>query len=213
MIDLHIHSTFSDGELIPAEVVSRALAAGYTHLAITDHVDPSNLESVVAGMVRVCRELSGRVRAKVYPGVEITHVPPGLIPALAARSRELGAKVVLVHGETVVEPVPPGTNRAAIRAKVDILAHPGLLSEEEARLAAKHGVLLEITARKGHSLTNGHVARLALKHRAGLVYNTDAHAPADFTPWDTALRIIRGAGIPGRLAERMQENALRLLEG
>ncbi|MGE5188504.1 MAG: histidinol phosphate phosphatase domain-containing protein [Gemmatimonadota bacterium] len=213
MIDLHIHSTFSDGELIPSEVVSRALAAGYTHLAITDHVDPSNIEFVVDRMVRVCRELAGKVRAKVYPGVEITHVPPRLIAPLAAAARERGAKIVLVHGETIVEPVPKGTNRAAIEGGVDILAHPGLISEGEVRLARKRGVLLEISARRGHSLANGHVARLAMKIGAGLVYNTDAHAPGDFTPWDAAQRVIRGAGLSGNDAARMQENARRLLEG
>ena len=213
MIDLHMHSTFSDGELIPSEVVSRGLAAGYTHLAITDHVDPSNIEFVVARMVRVCRELAGKVRAKVYPGVEITHVPPRLIAPLAALARELGAKVVLVHGETIVEPVPKGTNRAAIAGGVDILAHPGLISEEEVRLAGKRGVLLEITSRRGHSLTNGHVARLAMKIGAGLVYNTDSHAPGDFTPRDVALKVIRGAGLSGSDAARMQENARKLVEG
>lgn len=208
-----MHSTFSDGELIPSEVVSRALAAGYTHLAITDHVDPSNVELVVERMVHVCRELAGKVRAKVYPGVEITHVPPRLIAPLAALARNMGAKVVLVHGETIVEPVPKGTNRAAIAAGVDILAHPGLISEEEVRLAKRRGVLLEITARRGHSLTNGHVARLAVKTGAGLVYNTDSHAPGDFTPWDAALRVIRGAGLDARDAARMQDNARKLVEG
>ncbi len=213
MIDLHMHSTFSDGELIPAEVVSRALAAGYTHLAITDHVDPSNVEFVVERMVRVCAELAGKVRTKVYPGVEITHVPPRLVAPLASLAREMGAKVVVVHGETIVEPVPRGTNRAAIEAGVDILAHPGLIAEDEVRLAKRRGVLLEITARRGHSLANGHVARLAMKTGAALVYNTDSHAPGDFTPWDTALKVIRGAGLGEKEATRMQENARKLIEG
>ncbi len=211
MIDLHMHSIFSDGELIPAEVVSRALSAGYTHLAITDHVDPSNIEDVIARMVHVCGELSGKVRAKVYPGVEITHVPPRLIASLVRLSRERGARVVVVHGETIVEPVPRGTNRAAILAGADVLAHPGLLTEEEARLARKNRVFLEISARRGHSLANGHVARLAMKCGARLVYNTDAHAPGDFTPWEFALRVIRGAGLSEKDAETMQENALGII--
>ncbi|MDA8121003.1 MAG: histidinol phosphate phosphatase domain-containing protein [Deltaproteobacteria bacterium] len=213
MIDLHMHSTFSDGELIPAEVVSRAIHAGYTHLAITDHADPSNLEYVLERMVHVCNELRGKVDAKIYPGVEITHVPPRLIAPLAILARRRGAKVVLVHGETIVEPVPPGTNLAAIKAGVDILAHPGLITEAEVRLAKKAGVYLEITARKGHSLANGHVAALAVKCGAELVYNTDSHSPGDFTPWHSALRIIRGAGLSGRDARRMQKNAMALVEG
>lgn len=211
MIDLHMHSTFSDGVLIPAEVVSRGVAAGYKALAITDHADPSNLELILENMGRVCRELAGAAKAEAYPGVEITHVPPRLIPQLVARARELGAKVVIVHGETIVEPVPPGTNLAAIKAKADILAHPGLLTEAEAKLARKNGVFLEITARKGHSLTNGHVARLAVKTGARMVYNTDSHAPGDFTPWATALKIIRGATLSDREAERMQANAREIL--
>lgn len=213
MIDLHMHSTFSDGELIPAEVVSRAIHAGYTHLAITDHADPSNLEYVLERMVHVCNELRGKVGAEIYPGVEITHVPPRLIAPLTILARRRGAKVVLVHGETIVEPVPPGTNLAAIKAGVDILAHPGLITETEVRLAKKAGVILEITARKGHSLANGHVAALAVKCGAKLVYNTDSHSPGDFTPWHAALRIIRGAGLSGRDARRMQKNALALVEG
>ncbi len=211
MIDLHMHSTFSDGELIPAEVVSRAISAGYTHLAITDHADPSNIEYVTERMVHVCGELNACLRVKVYPGVEITHVPPALIAPLVSLAREKGASVVIVHGETIVEPVPPGTNAAAIAAGVDILAHPGLISAVEVRMAARRGVHLEITARRGHSLTNGHVARLAVKYGARLVYNTDSHAPGDFTPWEEALRIIRGAGLTERDAARMQGNARELL--
>lgn len=213
MIDLHMHSTFSDGELIPSEVVSRALFAGYTHLAITDHVDPSNLEHVMKGMIHVCARLRGKVGAKVYPGVEITHVPPGLIGPLVTLARRKGAKVVIVHGETIVEPVPKGTNLAAIEAGADILAHPGLITAEETRLAGKYGVLLEITARRGHSLSNGHVARMAAKHGARMVYNTDSHSPQDFTPWESALKIIQGAGLSETDAGRMQKNALELLEG
>lgn len=213
MIDLHLHSTFSDGELIPSEVVSRAIRAGYTRLAITDHADPSNLEYILERIGHVCNELRGKVPAKVYPGVEITHVPTALIAPLVALARERGAKVVTVHGETIVEPVPRGTNMAAIAAGADILAHPGLITEAEVRLARKKGVLLEITARKGHSLSNGHVARLALKSGAGMVYNTDSHSPGDFTPWETAVRIIRGAGLSDRDASRMQENARNLVEG
>jgi histidinol phosphatase-like PHP family hydrolase len=206
-----MHSIFSDGELIPSEVVSRCIAAGYTRIAITDHADPSNLENVVERMVHVCSQLNGRVALEVHPGVEITHVPPALIAPLAAAAREKGAHVVVMHGETITEPVPRGTNLAAIRAKVDILAHPGLITDEEVRLAAELGVHLEITARKGHSLTNGHVARLAGKWGARLVYNTDSHSPGDFTPWETALRIIRGAGLSEEDGRRMQENSAAIL--
>ena len=131
----------------------------------------------------------------LIPGVEITHVPPAQIAGLAARARQLGARLVVVHGESVVEPVAPGTNRAALEADVDILAHPGLLTAAEAELAARRRICLEITTRKGHSLTNGHVAALAVEAGAPLVVNNDAHAPADLVSLEFAEKVALGAGM------------------
>ena len=56
-----------------------------------------------------------------------------------------------------------GTNRAAIEAGADIVSHPGIISTEDLLLAKEKGVALEITSRKGHSLSNGHVAKEAIK--------------------------------------------------
>ena len=78
-------------------------------------------------------------------------------------AKDMKIPLIVLHGETVVEPLEKGTNRAAIESGIDILAHPGLISEEDVKLAAKLNVNLEITTRKGHSLTNGHVAKLAVK--------------------------------------------------
>ena len=83
------------------------------------------------------------------------------------------------HGETPVEPVRPGTNRAAIEARVDILAHPGFITQEEAELARENNVCLEITSRSGHNITNGHVVRMAKLAGAKMVVDTDSHAPRD----------------------------------
>jgi histidinol phosphatase-like PHP family hydrolase len=163
-------------------------------------------------MVQVCRDLKAHWQVRAIPGVELTHIPPDLISPLTVRARTLGAQIVLVHGETIVEPVPPGTNQQAIAAGVDILAHPGLIAEEEVVLAREKGVFLEITARKGHSLTNGHVARLAKKVGASLVLNTDTHAPDDLISQDYALKIALGAGLTNEDFERMQENAWKILD-
>ncbi len=212
MIDLHTHSLFSDGELLPSELVRRASVIGCQAVAITDHADSSNLDWVIPRMVQVCRDLKAHWQVRAIPGVELTHIPPDLISPLTVRARALGAQIVLVHGETIVEPVPPGTNQQAIAAGVDILAHPGLIAEEEVVLAREKGVFLEITARKGHSLTNGHVARLAKKVGASLVLNTDTHAPDDLISQDYALKIALGAGLTNEDFERMQENAWKILD-
>ncbi|MGC9141746.1 MAG: histidinol phosphate phosphatase domain-containing protein [Caldimicrobium sp.] len=194
MFDFHCHSVFSDGELIPAEIWRRVKVLNYTAIAITDHADPSNFEFILENLLKIKASFQG-LTPKMLVGIEITHVPPELIPELIQRAREKGADLVVVHGETIVEPVAEGTNRAAILGGADILAHPGLISEEEVKLAAEKGVFLEISGRKGHSFTNGHVVKLAKKFGAPLVINSDAHSPSDFLTKDLALKIALGAGL------------------
>ncbi|MDW7711146.1 MAG: histidinol phosphate phosphatase domain-containing protein [Deferrisomatales bacterium] len=215
MIDLHTHTLFSDGELVPSELVRRAQAVGLRAIALADHADMSTLDWIVPRLIRACEENSHARSIRCIPGVEITHVPPALIGRYVAEARGLGARLVVVHGESPVEPVEPGTNRAAIEAGADILSHPGLITEEEARLAAEGGVHLEISARKGHSLANGHVASMARRTGAPLVLNTDAHAPGDLIPETFARIVARGAGLTEAEYEALRRNMERLagLEG
>ncbi|MEK7333369.1 MAG: histidinol phosphate phosphatase domain-containing protein, partial [Nitrospirota bacterium] len=116
MIDLHTHSLFSDGELLPAELIRRASVTGYKAIAITDHVDQSNIDMVIPRIVKALKLLKGHIPITALPGAEITHVPPALIPSMVKEARQLGAKIVIVLGETIAEPVEQGTNKAAIGA-------------------------------------------------------------------------------------------------
>lgn len=212
MIDLHTHSIFSDGELIPAELVRRAVVAGYQAMAITDHGDQSNVDFIIPCIVKFCKKVSDTQAIRVIPGIELTHVPPDNIFELAKDCRRMGAKIILVHGETIVEPVMGGTNTAALQSPIDILAHPGLITEEEARLAAAHSICLEVTTRRGHSLTNGHVVKMAREAKAPLVLNTDSHAPRDLMGRDMALRIATGAGMNTLEIDTMFQNSQGLVE-
>jgi putative hydrolase len=211
MIDLHTHSIFSDGVLIPSELVRRAEVLCIKAIAITDHADASNLDFIIPRIVAVTEALNEIKHIKAVPGIELTHIPPSHIGPLAEQARSLGAKIVVVHGETIAEPVMLGTNRAAVRADIDILAHPGLISDEEVVMAAENGIFLEISARKGHCLTNGHVAKLAKKHGAKLVLNTDAHEPSDLIDDQQAKQIVLGAGLSEADFDRMQKNSESLL--
>jgi len=212
MIDLHTHSLFSDGELLPSELVRRLEDMGYSSVAITDHIDSSNLDFVIPRLVTVARDLNRSQSVKVIPGAELTHVPPAMIESLAKKARELGAEIVLVHGETIVEPVPTGTNKAAIVAGVDILAHPGLISSEDVQLAAEKGVYLEISSRHGHSFTNGHVARLASDYGARIVLNSDAHSPQDLMTHQFAQMVALGTGLGENAFEEMLGNSRDLIK-
>lgn len=194
--DLHTHSTHSDGMLIPAEVARTAEVKGYLGIALTDHVDSSNILNVIKANLDFKEWFNkSSVNFKVIVGVEITHVNPSDIEGLTNIARENGVDIVVVHGETISEPVYTGTNRAAIDAKVDILAHPGLITLEDAKLAAENNVFLEITTRRSHAYTNGHVANIARQVGAKLVIDNDAHEPGDFVGYEKACKIMLGAGL------------------
>ncbi|MFC2075642.1 histidinol phosphate phosphatase domain-containing protein [candidate division KSB1 bacterium] len=192
MIDLHSHTILSDGILLASEQARRAEEQGYQAIALTDHVDAGNIEHVVKCLVSSCRDINANWKIKAVPGVELTHVPLESIAELATKARSIGAVIVLVHGETPVEPVIHGTNLWAVKADIDILAHPGLIDAEVVKIAAERGIYLELTTRRGHSLTNGHVARMAKAHGAKLVINTDSHQPGDLMTEE--LRRLTGLG-------------------
>jgi predicted metal-dependent phosphoesterase TrpH len=70
-VDLHIHSTSSDGQLSPAEVVRKSAEARLTVIALTDH-------DTVDGIIPALEAARAFPRLKVIPGVEInTDVPTG----------------------------------------------------------------------------------------------------------------------------------------
>lgn len=212
MIDFHTHSLWSDGELLPAELARRAEYLGYKAIAITDHGDFSNLEVVVPCISKMYKKLRKSLGIEVIPGIELTHLPPGDIAQAAIQAKLLGAQIVLVHGETIVEPVMPGTNLKALESDIEILAHPGLITEEETKLAKEKGILLEITARHGHSFTNGHVVQLAREHGAQLILNTDSHSPSDLIDFSVARKIALGAGLSESEIFFLLKNSEDLLE-
>jgi len=212
VIDLHTHSIFSDGELIPTELARRAEVAGCRAIAITDHADHSNVDFIIPRIVNVCKVISSAYSIKAIPGIELTHIHPDHIFELSKEARSLGAKIVIVHGETIVEPVIPGTNLAAVKSPIDILAHPGLISEEEAKIASQNSVFLEISTRKGHSLTNGHVLQHARKFNVGLVLNTDSHSPGDLVSKQMAREIAAGAGMTSEEIDAMFANSEYLVK-
>ncbi|MCL0047316.1 histidinol phosphate phosphatase domain-containing protein [Thermodesulfovibrionales bacterium] len=212
MIDLHTHSIFSDGELIPAELVRRAVVKGYEAIAITDHIDQSNIDFIIPRIVKAIAAIRQHVSIEIIPGAEITHVPPVLIPDIVREARQLGARIVVVHGETIVESVAEGTNRAAIEAGADILAHPGLITNEDLKFAKEKGITLEISGRKGHSLSNGHVAKWAIEMGIPLSLNTDAHSPSDLITMGFARQILLSARVEMERIDSIFQHSRGLVE-
>jgi histidinol phosphatase-like PHP family hydrolase len=193
--DFHTHTTLTDGEMIPIELVRRMSVLGYESVAITDHADSTNLDFLIESVMKL-KEMGRAYGIEVLAGVELTHIPPALIPSVARDARKLGAEMVVVHGETTMEPVAPGTNFAACTCDdVDILAHPGLITVEDAIAAREHKVALEITSRGGHNRTNGHVAAVAREQGCLLVVDSDAHGPGDLLDKRAKFAVAMGAGL------------------
>jgi putative hydrolase len=206
--DFHTHTFYSDGVLSAIELIRRVAVEGYSAIGIADHIGFGGVERVVQEIAADCAVASEHWDIEAFAGVELTHVPPPAIAELAARARAAGAAFVAVHGETLVEPVQEGTNRAALSSPdVDYLCHPGLITPEEAELAVQHGIFLEITARWGHCLTNGHVARVAREVGARLLVGSDAHAPGDFLTPEFAEQVLAGAGLDADEIAACEESA------
>ena len=176
----------------------RYLALGYKAIAITDHVDYSNIESTVKAILAFTRHWPLSSKIKVLPGIELTHLPPNQFKPLTQYARKQGMKVIIGHGETLMEPVEKGVNRAVLEAGVDILAHPGLISDSDVLLAKEKGIFLEITSRRGHRDTNAHVAERALKIGAKLILNNDSHSPEDIITPQELIRVGMNAGLTGK---------------
>jgi histidinol phosphatase-like PHP family hydrolase len=203
MYNLHCHSLLSDGALLPSEVAIRYADRGYKAIAITDHADYSNIEQVVADILRFTRRWpEDDSYIKVLAGVELTHLPLEQFSPLARYARKKGIRVIVGHGETPVEPVIRGTNRAALESDIDILAHPGFISDDDVKLAREKGIFLEITSRRGHSDANSYVVAQAIKFGAPLILNTDSHAPQDII----APQQLREVGVVAGLNELQTDN-------
>jgi putative hydrolase len=195
MYNLHSHSILSDGCLLPSELAVRHMAKGYKVLAITDHADYSNIHTVITSILAFCSKWPKKSPLTVLPGVELTHIPIEHFKPLARIARSKGIKIIVAHGETPAEPVLNGTNRAALEAGIDILAHPGTISDADILLAVKKGTFLEVTTRKGHNLTNNYVIQQAMKFKARLILNTDCHTPEDIIEPSEIIRLAQELGL------------------
>jgi len=211
--DFHTHTCISDGALSPLELVRRALINGYNAIAITDHVGIGYLKRLITEITADCALAQKHWRITAIPGVELTHLPAAAIAETAKAAKEMGAKLVVVHGETTAEPVEPGTNLAAVKCPhVDILAHPGLITLEEAKLATANDIYLEITARKQHSSTNKHIAQIARLAGAKLLVNSDAHSELDLLTTELAHSIAKSAALTNNeITDVLQHNSLALI--
>src|SRR6058998_2177160 len=139
-VDLHCHSTASDGEYAPAEVSRRAKAAGLAAIALTDH-------DTTAGVPEATRAAES-LGVRVVPGCEFSvKAPWGELHLLA---------YFLPPGNTRLEAFLAGTRAARQRRAEQIVGHLRRL-----------GVAIEVAdverAAAGGALGRPHVARVLVE--------------------------------------------------
>ena len=187
VIDLHTHSTHSDGSLTPRELVQRAARAGVTVLALTDH-------DTIAGL-REAQCAAADTGVRLVPGVELSaswrsqaiHVLGLWIdPASAALNERLKsqtARRVVRLSKICARLEDLGLPGDVLRAAVE--AQPGVPTR--AHLAAA-------------MVAAGHVARADHAFRKYLGKGRSAHVAADWPPLADIIAWIREAGGVASLA-------------
>ena len=72
MIDLHTHTTFSDGTDTPTQLINKALAAGITTIALTDHDSISGWqEATTALRPGICLVPGAEVSCQTLDGISV----------------------------------------------------------------------------------------------------------------------------------------------
>lgn len=202
--EFHSHTILGDGELLPIELIRRAYVLEHKAIAITEHVSIGNCERIIKEVKKECELAEKNWDIIAICGVEITHVPKKEIGKVVKMARKFGAELIVVHGETIVEPVEKGTNEIVLNnPEVDILAHPGFLTIDEGEKAKKNNIFIELSARKGHCLINGHVAKIGEITKVNFIVNTDAHSSNDLINNEFAIKIAMASGLNEEKAKKI----------
>lgn len=207
-VDLHTHTTCSDGRLTPAELVRRAEARGLAALAITDHDTLDALPLAAAAHPAI----------EVVPGIEISTSLDGLDLHLLgyfvdAGHAELRRRLVGFREERI-------ERARGILARLEALGVP--VDEARVRSRASGGVVGRPHV-AAEMVEAGHVDDLDDAFRRFLATGGPAFVPRPaFHPVD-AIRLIHSAGgvsalahpgsvVSDRVIEQLAEGGLRGLE-
>jgi predicted metal-dependent phosphoesterase TrpH len=136
-IDLHIHSTASDGALPPHEVVARARAGGLDVIAIADHDTAAGVPAALA---------AGGEGVTVIPAVE-----------LSARHRDRDLHILGYFVDPAAEPMVAYGDRARRGREDRIRAMIGRLSDLGVSVAFE--AVLDEAGPDAHALARPHLAR------------------------------------------------------
>ena len=181
-VDLHCHSTMSDGALCPAEVVRRAARMGVDVLALTDHDHLGGLDQARAAASEAgIRFIDGVEISVTWRGATVHIIGLGIDPS----NRELIAGLESVRSGRIerARSMAVSLKSAGIEASFDgamrFAGNPAMISRTHfARFLVAAGVVEDVRA----------------AFRNYLVPGKPGYSPFDWTTLENAVRWIRGAG-------------------
>ncbi len=145
-IDLHIHSTASDGTLTPAEILAAARRIGLAAIALTDHDTVEGVRRLLAAPIPD--------DIQVLPGVEISAAPPAACP-------RQGSFHILGYGLDIDHRELNDTLARLQNARQD--RNPAIIARLNAMGLAVDLAEAEALADGGHTLGRPHIARVLLQ--------------------------------------------------
>lgn len=193
-IDLHCHSTVSDGVLPPEQVVERAHANGVHVLALTDHDETAGLD--------VARDCAQRAGMQFVPGVEIS-------VTWAGHTVHIVGLQITPDDETLnagLQSVRAGRRERArtIANKLEEMGFPG--AYDGAMEFVSNPELVSRTHFARYLIQQGHCRTMQQVFERYLGDHKPAHVPVQWATLEQAVGWIRGAGgiaviaHPGRYA-------------
>ena len=186
MIDLHLHTTASDGKCSPRDLVERAHTAGIHTIAVTDH-------DTVAGLPEAA-EAARELGVTLVPGIEITSVHGGKdVHVLAYFMRDLSEELrdlLLTQRRNRTDRAQQIAERlAAVGAPIDVPA----LMEAATALGGKSLARPQIAAAL---IAAGHVTSIAEAFERFLAEDGPAYVPhRGASPVEVVDLILRAGGV------------------
>jgi 3',5'-nucleoside bisphosphate phosphatase len=180
VIDLHLHTTASDGALAPADLVRRASAAGLTVISITDH-------DTIAGLAPA-DAAAGANRLEIVPGIEITAIADG--------------RDIHVLGY-YIDPASASLDRFLVRQRADRVRRVSAMAERLADLGcAIDAAPMLADAARGRSVGRPQLAAALV--RAGHVHTQD-EAFVRFLEFGRAAFVPRAGASPADVVTLVHE--------
>lgn len=192
--DLHLHTSWSDGQHTPEEMAARAREKGYSYIAVTDHSQSLKIAHGLSlerflEQLREIREFNNKLTGfRVLTGIEVDILPRGGLDCPDSILKEVDIVVASIHSafKQNRETITARFLSAVENKHVDIIGHltGRLIGQREGyaldvervlEAAAKHGTILEINSSPDRLDLNDTLARRAREAGVKLAINTDAH--------------------------------------